>query len=70
MFSCRISRSSFERNSDTGYISKELWRELLDEKQDDHTFDIYRCDIESLGDDTKTLDEVMEIVIELIKKVK
>jgi hypothetical protein len=54
----------------TGYISKELWRELLDEKQDDHTFDIYRCDIESLGDDTKTLDEVMEIVIELIKKVK
>ena len=54
----------------TGYISKELWRELLDEKQDDHTFDIYRCDIESFGDDTKTLDEVMEIVIELIKKVK
>lgn len=54
----------------TGYISKELWRELLDEKQDDHTFDIYRGDVESLGDDTKTLDEVMETVIELIKKVK
>ena len=54
----------------TGYISKELWKELLDEKQDDHTFDIYRRDIESLGDDTKTLDEVIEIVIELIKKVK
>ena len=33
-------------------------------------FDIYRHDIESLGDDTKTLDEVVEIVIELIKKVK
>lgn len=56
--------------SDAGYISKELWRELLDEKQDDHTFDIYRGDVESLGDDTKTLDEVMETVIELIKKVK
>lgn len=56
--------------SRTGYISKELWRELLDEKQDDHTFDIYRGDVESLGDDTKTLDEVMETVIELIKKVK
>ena len=54
----------------TGYISKELWKELLDEKQDDHTFDIYRRDIESLGDNTKTLDEVIEIVIELIKKVK
>lgn len=54
----------------TGYISKELWRELLDEKKDDHTFDIYRHDIESLGDGTKTLDEVIEIVIELIKKVK
>lgn len=54
----------------TGYISKELWNELLEERQDDHTFDIYRHDIESLGDDTKTLDEVVEIVIELIKKVK
>ena len=54
----------------TGYISKELWNELLEERQDDHTFDIYRHDIESLGDDTKTLDEVIEIVIELIKKVK
>ena len=54
----------------TGYISKELWKELLDEKQDDHTFDIYRRDIESLGDDTKTLDEVIKIVLELIKKVK
>ena len=51
-------------------ISKELWNELLEERQDDHTFDIYRHDIESLGDDTKTLDEVIEIVIELIKKVK
>ena len=50
----------------TGYISKELWNELLEERQDDHTFDIYRHDIESLGDDTKTLDEVIEIVIELI----
>ncbi len=54
----------------TGYISKELWNELLEERQDDHTFDIYRHDIESLGDDTKTLDEVIEIVIELIKKSK
>ena len=54
----------------TGYISKELWNELLEERQDDHTFDIYRHDIESLGDDTKTLDEVIEIVIEVIKKVK
>ncbi len=54
----------------TGYVSKELWGELLKERQDDHSFDIYRCDIESLGDDTKTLDEVVEIVIELIKKVK
>ena len=38
--------------------------------QDDHTFDIYRHDIVSLGDNTKALDEVIEIVIELIKKVK
>ena len=54
----------------TGYISEVLWNELLKEKQDDHTFDIYRHDIVSLGDNTKALDEVIEIVIELIKKVK
>jgi hypothetical protein len=54
----------------TGYIAKELWEELMIEKQDDRAFDIYRPDIESLGDKTKTLEEVVEIVIELIKKVK
>lgn len=54
----------------TGYISKELWGELLAERQDDQSFDIYRCDIKSLGDDTKTLDEIVGIVINLIKKVK
>ena len=54
----------------TGYMSKELWEDLLREKQDDHTFDIYRHDIESLGDSKKTLDEIVEIVIGLVKKVK
>lgn len=51
-------------------MSKELWEDLLREKQDDHTFDIYRHDIESLGDSKKTLDEIVEIVIGLVKKVK
>ena len=54
----------------TGYMSKELWEDLLREKQDEHTFDIYRHDIESLGDSKKALDEIVEIVIEIIKKVK
>lgn len=54
----------------TGYISKELWEELMDEKQEDRTFDVYRHDIESLGDNTKTLNEIVEIVVKLIKKVK
>lgn len=31
---------------------------------------IYRSPLVSLGDNTKALDEVIEIVIELIKKVK
>ena len=54
----------------TGYMSKELWEDLLREKQDEHTFDIYRYDIESLGDSKKTLDEIVEIVIGIVKKVK
>ena len=51
-------------------MSKELGEDLLREKQDEHTFDIYRHDIESLGDSQKALDEIVEIVIEIIKKVK
>lgn len=54
----------------TGYITKELWEELMEEKKDDHTFDSYRSDLESLGDTKKTLEEIVEIVIGLVKKVK
>lgn len=54
----------------TGYITKELWEELMEEKKDDHMFDSYRSDIESLGDTKKTLEEIVEIVIGLVKKVK
>jgi len=54
----------------TGYITKELWKGLIEEKKDDHTFDFYRPDIESLGDPQKTLEEIVEIVIELVRKVK
>ena len=45
----------------TGYMSKKLH---------DHTFDVYRRDIEALGDSKKTLDEIVELVIEIVKKVK
>lgn len=54
----------------TGYMSKKLWDDLLKEKQHDHTFDVYRRDIEALGDSKKTLDEIVELVIEIVKKVK
>lgn len=54
----------------TGYIAKKLWEELMEEKKDDHTFDSYRSDVESLADTKKTLEEIVEIVIELVKKVK
>lgn len=54
----------------TGYMSKKLWEDLLKEKQHDNTFDVYRRDIEALGDSKKTLDEIVELVIEIVKKVK
>lgn len=54
----------------TGYVSRELWKKLLEEKRGDSTFDEYRPYLESLGDTSKTLEEVIEIVVELIKKVK
>lgn len=54
----------------TGYITKKLWEELMEEKKDDHTFDSYRFDVEPLGDTKKTLGEIVEIVIGLVKKVK
>ena len=54
----------------TGYISKILWEDLLREKTEDKEFDRYRTYIESLGDEKKSLDEIVDIVIELIKKVK
>ncbi len=54
----------------TGYITKKLWEELMEEKRGDHTFDPYRSDVESLGDTKKTLEEIVEIVIGLIKKTK
>lgn len=54
----------------TGYITKKLWEELMEEKKDDYTFDSYRSDVESLGDTKKTLEEIVEIVIGLVKKVR
>ncbi|BCS85029.1 hypothetical protein prwr041_09220 [Prevotella herbatica] len=54
----------------TGYISKELWAELMKEKKDDCSFDIYRSEFEDLGNESKTLDELIEIIIRLINKIK
>ena len=54
----------------TGYMANELWTELMKEIQNDRSFDIYRSDIESLGDKSITLNEIVDIVVKLIKKVK
>ena len=54
----------------TGYITEVLWKELIEERKDDPNFDIYRPYIEELGDSKKTLDEIIELVIKLIKNVK
>ena len=54
----------------TGYMAKELWKQLKSEIQGNSSFDMYTSDFESLGDDTKNLDEVLETVISLIKKIK
>lgn len=53
----------------TGYISKDLWTELMDEKKEDADFEKYRNDFMDLGNEEKTLEETRETIMKVLKTI-
>lgn len=54
----------------TGYMSKELWSELMESQKNNSQFEIYRNELESLGNESINFDQIIEIIIKLIKKTQ
>ena len=54
----------------TGYMSKELWTILMEEIKDKSSFKRYHEDLQGIGDESKSLDEIIELVVKIIKNIK
>lgn len=54
----------------TGYMSKELWTILMEEIKDKSSFKCYHEDLQDIGDESKSLDEIIELVVKIIKNIK
>ena len=53
----------------TGYMSRDLWRKLMEEIKDEPLYQRYYADLMAIGDNDKSLDEIIELVVKLIKNI-
>lgn len=54
----------------TGYISKELWKEYMDEISSKEEFALYKQSFQKIGDESTPLNELINEVLTIIQNIK